>query len=420
MTAPSTACLRQALRTGLPQRVQSTQFWWERDDLHYAGNRLRFAGSDVAALAAEAGGPLYLYSLDRVRANLDRLLGALAKSGCPHRVHYAMKANRYAPLLRMLAQTGECGADICSPNELDHALACGFDAGNISFTGTAVANRDLARLLAHPSLTINCDSIGMIRRIGERAPGRNIGIRVNPALGTGYGDSPLLTYAGTKPTKFGIYREQWAEALAAARSFGLTVTGLHFHVGCGYLTQQLTRWDAAVEAALGFLEEVPEVRTVNVGGGLGLPHRAGEMPLDLARWAAILRRHFSARGVTIAVEPGDYLVKDAGMLVLGVTDVERKRDRLFAYVDGGFNLHPEPVHYGLPCEPIACNLREPAGWDQVTIAGNINEAIDLWAEDIAMPPLREGDYIAFLNAGGYGAAMSSNHCMRGEFTEMQV
>jgi diaminopimelate decarboxylase len=410
-----------SLRRGLPQRAQSTPFWWERDDLHYVGDRLHFAGSDVAALAAEAARPLYIYSLDRVRANLDRLLGGLGASGCPHRVYFAIKANRYAPLLRMLAQSGRCGADICSPDELDHALTCGFAAEDISFTGTAVANRDLDRLLAHPSLTINCDTIGMIRRIGERAPGREIGIRINPALGTGYGDSPLLTYAGAKVTKFGIYREQWPEALAVARRYGLTVTSLHFHVGCGYLDGQLAPWDAAVEAALGFLDDAREVCTVNIGGGLGLPHRAGEMPLDLPRWSSILRRRFAGRGVTIAVEPGDFLVKDAGMLVLGVTDVERKRDTLFAYVDGGFNLAPEPVFYGLPCEPVACELRaEQPSWQKVTIAGNINEAIDLWAEDIAMPPLHEGDYIAFINAGGYGAAMSSNHCMRGDFAEMHV
>ena len=120
--------------------------------------------------------------------------------------------------------------------------------------------------------------------------------------------------------------------------------------------------------------------------------------------------------MTVAVEPGDYLVKDAGMLVLGVVDVEPKRDVTFVSVDGGFNLAPEPAYYDLPCEPVACVLRDGA-WGPVTIAGNINEALDVWARDKAMPPLAEGDRIALLNAGGYGAAMSSNHCMRGAFTE---
>lgn len=401
------------LQTGMPP------FWWERPDLCYEDGRLSFAGRDVAALAKEADGPLYLYSAARVTANLVRVRDALAQTGIPFRVYYAMKANRHASLLTMLAGTGLCGIDICSPNELDHAIACGFRPDQISFTGTGVARRDLDRLLMHDGLTINCDTIGMIRRIGERVPGRAIGIRVNPARGVGYGDSERLTYAGARTTKFGIYREQWDEALAAASAHDLRITSLHFHVGCGYLDQQLNDWEAAVDAGLSFLADLPGVRTVNIGGGLGLPHRASDSPLNLATWTAALRRHFAGRPVEIAVEPGDYLVKDAGMLVLGVTDVERKRDKLFVSVDGGFNLHPEPVFYDLPCEPVACvpRLGDPAKWQRCTIAGNINEALDLWAEDVAMPPQEEGDFIAFLNAGGYGAAMSSHHCMRSHFIE---
>ncbi|WP_067733704.1 diaminopimelate decarboxylase, partial [Novosphingobium naphthalenivorans] len=394
-------------------------FWWARDDLHYSSGRLLFAGHDVAGLAASATGPLYLYSLDRAEANLGRVLAALGNTGCESRVYYAMKANRFVPLLERLAQNGRCGVDICSPNELDLALSCGFPADRISFTGTGVSPRDLARLLQHPALTINCDTIGMIRRIGERSPGRTIGIRVNPGLGTGYGDTEKLTYAGSRTTKFGIYREQWGEALETARQFGLKVTGLHFHVGCGYLNGQLESWDAAVAGAARFLDDLPEVRSVNVGGGLGLPHRAQDRPLDLAAWSAILRRHFAGRGISISAEPGDYIAKDAGVLVLSVTDVERKRDTRFVYVNGGFNLHPEPAFYDLPCEPVACVPRNTgqAAEETVTIAGNINEALDVWATGIPMPPLAEGDFIAFLNAGGYGAAMSSNHCMRGDFEE---
>lgn len=396
------------------------QFWWSRDDLGYVDGRLRFAGADVAALAEAVEGPLFLYGQARVAANLARLQGALAGVGRPTRVYYAMKSNRHVPLLEAMARWGRSGIDACSPDEVDLALAAGFKAADISFTGTAVSNRDLDRLLAHPGLTINCDSVGQIRRIGERAPGRAIGVRVNPERGTGYGSSERLTYAGAAATKFGIYRAQWGEALATARAHGLKVTSLHFHVGCGYLTTELDAWDAAVGAALGFLDEAPDVAAVNVGGGLGLPHREGDRPLDVARWAAILARHFRGRDVTVAVEPGDYLVKDAGLLVLGVVDVETKRDTTFVSVDGGFNLAPEPAYYDLPCEPAACTPRsfDVAAWRPVTIAGNINEALDTWARDKPMPPMAEGDRIALLNAGGYGAAMSSNHCMRGAFTEM--
>jgi len=402
--------------SALPAARAEPAFWWARDDLGYVGDRLQFAGTDVAAAADAVEGPLFLYSAERVAANLARLQAALGAVGRPTQVYYAMKSNRFVPLLEAMARWGRCGIDACSPEEVERALAAGFAAGDISFTGTAVSNRDLDRLLAHPDLTINCDSLGQIRRIGERAPGRAIGIRVNPERGTGYASSERLTYAGADVTKFGIYRQQWAEALATARAHGLAVTSLHFHVGCGYLTTELDAWDTAVGAALDFLDDAPDVHTVNVGGGLGLPHRDGDRPLDLARWAAILARRFEGRNVTVAVEPGDYLVKDAGMLVLGVVDVEPKRDVMFVTVDGGFNLAPEPAYYDLPCEPAACVLRDGA-WGAVTIAGNINEALDTWARGKPMPPLAEGDRIALLNAGGYGASMSSDHCMRGAFTE---
>ena len=401
--------------------------WWIREDLRHEHGRLIFAGQDAAALAARYDRPLFVYSAARIRANLDRLRRALAGSGCDHRLYYAMKCNRFPPLLRMLAETGAIGADICSPNELDLALQSGFAARDISFTGTSVANRDLDRLLAEPDLHINCDSLGQIRRIGEHAPGSAIGIRVNPGFGTGYGDNERLSYAGARTSKFGIYREQWNEALALAAQHRLTVTTLHFHVGCGYLSQQLDAWERAVGSAADFLADLPDVRTVNIGGGLGIPHRAGDAPLDLDRWAAIIDRHFGARrsngrGLTVAVEPGDYLVKDAGLLLLSVTGVERKRDTLFVAVDGGFNLHPEPAHYDLPCEPVACAVADGdrADWQPVTLAGNINEALDLWAEDHLMPPLCEGDRVALINAGGYGSAMTSNHCMRGEYFELLV
>lgn len=394
--------------------------WWLRDDLGYVDGRLHLAGCDVAAAADQAEAPLFLYSRARIAANLARLETALAATGAPTRIFYAMKCNRHVPLLESLA--GQCGVDICSPNELDRALTCGFAARDISFTGTGVSNRDLDRLLAHPDLGVNCDTVGQIRRIGERAPGRAIGVRVNPALGVGYGDNARLTYAGEAVTKFGIYREQWGEALAVARAHGLTIRTLHFHVGCGYLDPQLASWEAALAAGLSFLDDLPEVTTVNIGGGLGVPHREGDRPLDLARWAAVLKARFAGRDITVAVEPGDYIVKDAGLLVLEVTDVEVKRNVEFVHVDGGFNLHPEPAHYERPCEPVACapSTLDRARFRPVTVAGNINEALDIWARNHPMPPMAEGERIALLNTGGYGSSMSSDHCMRGDFVERLI
>jgi diaminopimelate decarboxylase len=401
-----------------PRVARELEPWWERVDLRYEEGQLRLAGHALAELAAAAGGPAFFYNAERVRTKLQMLNDALASTGLRHRVFYAMKANRFAPLLTYVRGTGLAGIDACSPRELQFALSCGFDESDVSYTATSVSNADLDVLARHPRAIVNCDSISTIRRLGERCPGREIGLRINPGMGFGYADNEMLQYAGVKTTKFGIYREHLDEALETATTYGLVVGRVHFHVGIGYLTRQLPRFEEILEVCAEFVDHIGGVHSVNLGGGLGLPHVEQDAPLDLDHWAAIIRRVFGPRGVEVCVEPGDFVVKDGGVLVLQVTSVERKRDTEFVGVDGGFNLAVEPVFYKLPCEPLACrrtDLSAPAR--KVTIAGNINEALDIWATDVELPPLSEGDYLAFINAGGYASAMSSNHCMRGEFQE---
>ncbi len=395
----------------------TADFWWQRTDLHYADNGdLTLAGHSLQMLATAHGTPSFFYNGDRVLAKLHTLLGALSATGLRHRVFYAMKANRFTPLLSMMRNSGLCGIDACSPAEVQHALACGFREEDISFTATSVSNEDLDILARLPAVLINCDSISTIRRLGQRCPGRRIGLRVNPGKGVGYGNNQLLQYSGRKTTKFGIYREHFAEACAEAQQHGMTIERIHFHVGIGYLAPQLPLWDEIVGDCTWFVDQLETVRSVNIGGGLGLPHVLTDSPLDLQHWSDILKKHFAPRNLEVCVEPGDFLVKDSGVLVLQVNTVERKQQVDFIGVNGGFNLALEPAFYRLPCEPTPCRLR-PGATGKVTIAGNINEALDIWAEEVELPPMEEGDYLVFLNAGGYASAMSSNHCMRGQFYE---
>ncbi|MBD0364236.1 MAG: diaminopimelate decarboxylase [Coleofasciculus sp. C3-bin4] len=392
--------------------------WWERSDLCYKEGNLCFAGRQVLDLVKWANKPVFLYSPRRAIENLKRVDAALHNTGCEHQIYYALKANRFAPLLTTLAQSGLCGVDICSPREGEAALSAGFLAHQISYTGTSLSDSDIDFVLKHPTLTINCDSLSVLRRVGERAAGRAIGLRLNPGIGVGH--NPLLEYSGSTDTKFGIYKEQWPDALSLIEKHSLRVTGLHFHVGCGYSNRHLGAWEAALNVVLGFARILPTVQVLNLGGGFGVPHTAQDEVLDLQLWSRLLKRNLSGSGYTLAVEPGDYIVKDAGILVLTVNSVEVKGQTHFVSVDGGFNLHPEPVFYNLPCEPVPCTLREADEQFPVTVAGNINEALDTWARNLNLPIPLEGDRLAFINAGGYGAAMSSNHCMRGDFHEQLV
>jgi diaminopimelate decarboxylase len=143
-----------------------------------------------------------------------------------------------------------------------------------------------------------------------------------------------------------------------------------------------------------------------------------DMPIDLARWAAIVARHVLPRGLRVAVEPGDYLVKDAGLLLVRVNTVEDKAGTRFVGVDAGLGILNLMAYYRIPCVVAPLTPRAGAGRERVTISGNINEAIDLLAEDIEIPAVEEGDLIALINVGGYGSAAASNHCMRGAFREV--
>jgi diaminopimelate decarboxylase len=393
--------------------------WWQRDDLCYQQGRLYFAGFPVEDLATQFGSPSFIYSCKRVLANISRVKKVLAEvAGQPgHRVFYAMKANRFSPLLTLLKQSGLCGIDACSPQEVEQALSCGFLPQEISFTATSLSEDDFNRLARYHGLLFNADSLHAIREWGKRKPGSKIGIRINPAAGVSRAANQMLQYAGDNTTKFGVYREQFLEALELAGSYGMTITRIHFHTGCGYLTEQLPVWRAVIDKCLWFIDQTPTVRRVNIGGGLGVPHLASDKNLELVAWGNIIKACFSARGLAIDVEPGDYVVKDAGLLLLGVTFLEQKRDKLFLGVDGGFNLAPEPAYYNLPFQPVSLQISQNAELLPVQVVGNINEALDVWYRDAMLPPMSGQRYLALLNAGAYSSAMASNHCMRGSLKE---
>lgn len=399
-------------------------FWWQREDLSYQEGDLKLLGQSIEAIARSAGGPTYLYSAERLGENFNRLRAALDGIPPPSRILYAMKSNRYLPVLTELRHRGIDGIDVCSPAELRLARQAGFREEQISFTGTSVSNSDLDILAQHPGIWINCDSISTLRRLGERCPGRKIGLRVNTQAGVGYRQNQQLRYSGKNITKFGIYMDHMEEALDVASRYHLQIAGLHFHSGCGFLNDQLVNVRKVLESALRFADMVEGLEHLNLGGGLGIPLVEDDDPLDLAAWSNVVADTLQGRDVAIWVEPGDYLVKDTGVLVLEVNTVEVKKGRRFVGVNGGFNIHIEPAFYKLPLHPVLCKFREDEVSDDddgaCVIAGNINEALDIFAESAFLRGVREGDYIAFLNAGGYGSAMSSNHCMRGQFCEYLI
>lgn len=391
--------------------------WWQRDDLSFRDGRLHLGGTDLADLAQKVGTPAYVLRAPRVVENLGRLHAALDGAGLTHRLYFAIKANRTPQLLSHIAARRICGADICSPSELLHALACGFREEDISFTGTSLSTADIETLARFDGIRINFDSLAALRKFGRLCPGREVGLRVNPDRGIGYTGNDMLQYSGIEATKFGIYLDRLPEAIEIAREHDLRITRIHFHAGCGYLDRELTQLAEVLSASRAFIDQLPDLAEVNIGGGLGVPHRSDDAPLDLARWAATIKAAYGDLGLTVAVEPGDYVVKDAGVLLASVTYAERRKSVEFLGIDAGFNLAMEPAFYDLPCEPVAAAPRR-ASETRYTIVGNVNEALDKWAEDHPLPEMQDGDPVALINAGGYAASMRSDHCLRGGVGEV--
>jgi diaminopimelate decarboxylase len=389
--------------------------WWERDDLGYRNYRLLSGQQDLQELAESSGTPAYAYNAARIQQNLMRLSNAFMKKGIQFKIFYALKANRYLPLVTSLKLSGQCGVDVCSPGELLLARQAGFHENEITYTGTSVSDEDIECLKRHPGVRVNCDAISTLRRLGAQCPGRSVGIRINPRQGAGYHAG--LHYAGSKATKFGIYQDRFLEALEVACNCSLNIKTLHFHIGSGYRTNDLSTLDEILAGCRWFLDQSPGIDTLDIGGGLGVPLVEGQEPLDLDAWSKVIAGHANRQGLEIHLEPGDYMVKDAGVLLLQVNTVEEKGGKRFVGVNGGFNIQNLAAYYQTPFIVAPLKWKPDAPRQKITLAGNINEAIDVLAEDIELPAISEGDYLALLNTGGYGSASSSNHCMRGRFSE---
>jgi diaminopimelate decarboxylase len=393
--------------------------WWVRPGLEIVDGRLTIAGRDAEALARRHGTPLFVYDRARVAEAARDLQGALARAGLRHVVRFALKANREPEVLEVLRGLGPPGApesvgiDACSPGEVLHALDHGWRADEISFTGTNVSERDLDVLLEH-GVHVNLDAVSQVERYGRRAPGSRIGLRVNPGSGVGYHAG--LEYSGERPTKFGIGDDRLADAIAAAARHGLVVDTVHVHAGSGWLGDRLAdveRTTARVAAtARRLIDGGHPLREVNVGGGLGRPARDDEPPVDLDAWAAVLAHHLGPLDVVVACEPGDYLTKDAAILLGEVVTIEWRGGMLFVGLDLGWNVNNAYFIYRYAQELVLCRDAAAARAWTVTVAGHINEAGDVFAEDYPMMPVEEGDIVALLNGGGYHQAMSTTHCLR--------
>lgn len=391
--------------------------WWHGGALTDDARGLLIGGQPVAELATRHGTPLYVCDGGFVRAQIQRLQEALGRTGKPFRIYYAMKANRHGPLLNMLRGIGDIGIDACSPREVKWVTDIGFSADRISVTASALSNRDLKQFVSQ-GVHLNLDTDDAVRRYAAVArKGTAIGLRFDPATTVGYGNTGKLNYGGGK---LGLEATDVPAVARLAQSLGLRVDTLHMHLGWGLTAADEPELRRALQTMADLCRQLPAVKFVNVGGGLGARLQAGDRPMDPLRWGALIGEALAGLDVTVCCEPGTFLVSQAGILVSEVTSVWRKRGHRWAGLDAGLGINVYAAHYAAPLSPLAVQAprQEPAGpWN---LAGAINEAADVLGREVPLPELQTGDLLALYPAGAYGSSMASDHCLRGKFAEVLV
>jgi diaminopimelate decarboxylase len=403
--------------------------WWETDFVAVRDNRLFVAGRDASDLAARYGTPLYVYGKDRILELYARLDDAFARhSPLPARICYAMKANPHRGILRLLRRRG-AWIDAVSPGEVEAALRAGFPPERILFTGTSVSRADLRAVFAVDGLTVNIDApeqLDLMSEVKRGFPAKSIrvSVRWNPGIGRGF-NARVIT-AGRRssdgtPIKFGVEAGKLLGVFSRARSLGFRPVGLHQHLGSGWVREDFPMVRAAVDRMVRRAREIEQagfpLEFLDFGGGFGPRYLKTRAVFPVEDYVAYLTNAVARAGLSVkalALEPGKYLVGDAGVLLLGVEYVKESYGNIFACVDGGtFNTVPRPAIY-LTAHHEIVNAYHVDGPHRarVTVAGNLCETGDVFGRERSMPLPAGGDVLAVLCAGAYCRSMASNFNLR--------
>jgi len=375
---------------------------------------------DVTALADKVGTPFYVYSAATLRRHVRVLREALA--GLPVLIAYAMKANSNQAVLKVIAGEG-AGADVVSGGELERAIAAGIPASKIVFSGVGKTVAEMRRGLELGIKCFNLESEPELERLSDIAVAMGkvapVSVRINPDVDAG---THAKISTGKKENKFGIPFARAHEVYARiAELKGVEAVGIDMHIG-----SQITDM-APFESAYRLLAELTralraaghQIRHVDVGGGLGIPYHADrEAPPLPAQYAEIIKRHLGGLGAEIVLEPGRLIVGNAGILVTRVEYV-KEGDKTFVIVDAGMNDLIRPTLYEAHHEiqPVRHSNLPPITAD---IVGPVCETGDYIALGRKMEGVAEGDLLAVMTGGAYGAVMASTYNSRPLIPEVLV
>jgi diaminopimelate decarboxylase len=377
--------------------------------------RREIAGVGIPDLVRHFGTPTYVYDAAKIIQRLSDLRRFDA-------VRYAQKACSNIAILDLVRRHGAV-VDTVSAGEIFRAMKAGFsfqgEPRGINYTAD-IFDRDSLEMVVKHGIHVNCGSPDMIEQLGQRSPGAEITLRINPGFGHGHSQK---TNTGGPQSKHGIWHEQLDDCLQIADRHGLSVTGMHMHIGSGTDLEHLGQVCGAMERAC---QQVGRsVKTISAGGGLPIPYRVGQEYVDLDAyyqlWDAVRQRLQMQFGHKIAleIEPGRYLSAEAGFLIAEIRAIKEMGENPFYLLDAGFNCLARPILYGAyhpmsicPCEgSTATSARR-----EVVVGGPLCESGDIFTQEEGgfvakrlLPAAQVGDYLIIECAGAYGMVMASNY-----------
>ena len=393
----------------------------------YRDGKLHCEDVDLAGVAEKLGTPLYLYSAGTILDHYTRLDAALAP--LDHLICYAVKANSNRAILKLLADA-EAGFDIVSGGELFRVLAAGGDPAKCTFAGVGKSRQEIEYALEQRVYSFNVESESELECIDRIAGAKNlrapIALRVNPDVAA---HTHEYISTGSRENKFGIAVDQVGAVYErAAKLCNIDVVGVQMHIG-SQITEA-TPFANAVRKVVPIVRDLKSkygIKFFSIGGGMGIiyqralesgtgkwwhDHGGDRSAFSVHDYAAAIVPPLRELDVRILVEPGRFLLGNAGVLLTRVRYIKKTATKKFAIVDAGMNDLIRPALYQSYHEIVPCRASVSDAVEKIDIVGPVCESGDFFALDRGMAELHEGDLLAIMSAGAYGFVMASNYNSR--------
>ena len=359
-------------------------------------------------IASEFGNPIYVYDAHKIESQYKRLSSAFNK--VKHvKINYAVKALSNISILKFMNKLG-AGLDTVSIQEVQLGLVAGYKPEDIIFTPNGVSLHEIEEV-AKLGVQINIDNLVILEQFGSAHPGIPVCIRINPHVMAG-GNTNISV--GHIDSKFGISIHQTPHILRIVKNTGMHINGIHMHTGSDILDIEVFLY--ASEILFETAKHFKDLDFIDFGSGFKVPYKAGDIETDIEEFGEKLTTRFQTfcknygKELTLAFEPGKFLVSEAGYFLTKVNTVKQTTSTVFAQVDSGFNHLIRPMLYGSQHEIV--NISNEDGKERFySVVGYICET-DTFANNRRIKEISEGDILAFKNAGAYCFTMASNYNSR--------